>query len=117
MKEIWKDIEGFEGNFQISNEGRVKSLERKVNCRGGGYRIIKESILKMCINCDSGYYQTGLRKNRKLITKRIHILVAKAFIPNPNNLPYVCHKNDIKTDNRAENLYWGTDYDLSLIHI
>lgn len=90
MEEQWKDIFGFEGLYQISNFGRVKSLK---GCRG-----VQERILKSLKNKD-GYLQVVLCKNGKIFHKLIHRLVAQAFLPNPNNLPEVNHINEVKTDN------------------
>jgi hypothetical protein len=90
--EIWKDIEGYEGFYQVSNKGRIRN-------RNG---LIK----KFRIN-PSGYKLTFLYKNEYKCFS-IHRLVAKAFIPNPNNLPEVNHLNGIKIDNKNENLEWCT---------
>lgn len=99
MKEEFKDIKGYEGLYQISNLGRVKSL----NYRHTG----REKILKLKIDKD-GYLLICLYKNGKQKFFTIHRLVAEEFIPNPNNLPQVNHKNEIKDDNRMENLEWCT---------
>lgn len=88
--EIWKDIPEYEGLYQASNLGRIKSL-----------LYGKEKILKTRIH-PLGYELINL-KNK---TYRVHYLVAQAFIPNPNNLPEINHKNEIKNDNRVENLEW-----------
>lgn len=93
--EIWKDIEGYEQLYQISNLGNVKSL--------GNDRARKDKILKPTKNKD-GYLFVGLNKQGNRKNHLIHRLVAKAFLPNPQNLPQVNHKNEIKTDNRVENL-------------
>ena len=102
MKEIWKDIEGYKGLYQVSNMGRVKSLERTVRC-DRGYRIIPERILKTGKN-NCGYLHVQLCKEGKVITCRVHRLVAQAFIENPNNLPVINHKDEDKTNNCVDNL-------------
>lgn len=89
-KEIWKDIPGYSG-YQVSNIGRVRSKR----C------ILKQMICK-------GYWRVRIYKDHKLVRFLTHRLVAMAFIPNPLNLPQVNHKNEIKTDNRMENLEWCT---------
>lgn len=96
MDEIWKNIEVYP-NYQVSNLGRVKSL----NYRKTG----KEKILKNCKN-NSGYLSVTLSKEGKMKPYFIHRLVAQAFLDNPNNLPQVNHINEDKTDNRVENLEW-----------
>lgn len=95
MDEIWKDVEGHEGVYMVSNLGRVMSLD---------YRHTgKKKILKP-IKIANGYL--GVHRRNYGGKWPIHRLVAKAFIPNPNNYPCVNHKNENKGDNRACNLEW-----------
>ncbi len=108
--EVWKDIEGFEGVYQISNMGRVKSLERK--CKSGLHysrcTIVKQKIRKQNFT-PNGYLCVLLSRNGKDIPISPHRMVAKHFIPNPENKPTVDHINTIKYDNRVENLRWFTN--------
>ena len=103
--EIWKDIPGYENFYQISTMGRVKSMERKVKGKKGSIYTVREKILKSCKNT-GGYLYVILKKEGKLQNARIHRLVADAFLPNPNNFPEINHINEIKEDNRLENLEW-----------
>lgn len=103
MKEVWKDIEGYEGIYQISNLGAVKSLAR-VDAKGNN-RV--EKILKGIPTSD-GYLRVHLCINTKRIKKPIHRLVAETFIPNPDNKPQVNHIDEDKTNNTLDNLEWVT---------
>ena len=104
--EIWKDIEGYEGFYQVSNLGRVKSLERDVfNPRGTVIRHMKEKILVQNIG-KLGYAYVNLYLNGKMKTIKTHRLVAMAFLPNPENKPMVNHKDEVKTNNVVDNLEW-----------
>lgn len=107
MDEVWKDVPGFEGRYQVSNLGQVKSLERKVkSCKGE--KTVYSRILRPFVD-PKGYCRITIRdlQNHKYCFQ-IHRLVAKAFIPNPDNKPQVNHKNGNKTDNNIENLEWVT---------
>ena len=98
MEEIWKDIVGYEGLYQVSNCGRVKSLSRYMNNKNGGKSLLKERILKSAYT-KKGYLRVGLCKYSKTKPFSVHRLVAQAFIPNPNNLPQVNHKDENKENN------------------
>lgn len=103
VAEAWKDIKGYEGLYQISNIGRVKSLSR-IDSRGNKRN---EKILKISKN-NSGYYFVGLCKNGKVKQYLIHRLVAEAFVRNPYNYSEVNHKDEDKQNNIADNLEWCT---------
>lgn len=108
MKEIWKDIKRYENIYQISNLGRYRSLDRYESHMVNGKevrRLIKGIIREGTLNKD-GYLQVGLSRNGKQETKCIHQLVAEAFIPNPNNLPDINHKDENKQNNCISNLEW-----------
>lgn len=93
--EVWKDVQGFEGYYQVSNLGNIFSL-------------INNRKMKTTIN-KRGYCQTMFCGNVQRKNIRVHIIVAKAFIPNPQNKPAVNHINGIRNDNRLENLEWVTN--------
>ena len=96
-KIIWKDIPGYEGLYKVSNTGKIFSVATNRELS-----VIQKKDGYTCISlCDKDH-------NKKQY--RIHQLVAKAFIPNPNNLPMINHKNEIKNDNRVENLEWCNNF-------
>lgn len=97
--EEWKDIEGYEGLYQVSNEGRVKSLN---------FNHTKQEKILKCTKTKDGYLRVGLYQDWKQVRKYIHRLVAEAFIENPNNYKEVNHKDEDKTNNHVENLEWCT---------
>ena len=107
MEEIWKDIPGYEGMYQVSNLGRVKSLDRIKTNKLIGKHFVKEKLMKLRLS-SRGYLSVGLTKNGKQVGYRVHRLVAQAFIPNPENKKEVNHINGVKTDNRVDNLEWCT---------
>lgn len=95
MEEVWKDVVGFEGLYQVSNYGRVFSVRNN--------RVINQG----CNNRGQGYYHVRLH-NGKCHTKTVHRLVAEAFIPNPNGYPQVNHIDENAKNNRVDNLEWCT---------
>lgn len=106
MEEIWKDIEGYYGLYQVSNKGNVKSLERNVKGKNGSYYTVSERMLKPRKN-RYGYLYVHLHKEGKIKIMLIHRLVASAFVQNDSLFnTEINHKNEIKSDNRAENLEW-----------
>ncbi len=107
MEEIWKDIEGYEGLYQISNFGNVKSLERMIEKSNGVIQVRCERIMARRESTD-GYYMAKLNVNNHSKSIAIHILVAKHFIPNPNNYPEVNHLDCNRKNNRVDNLEWCT---------
>lgn len=104
-KEEWRDIKGFEGLYQVSNLGNIKSLSREVRANTCGVRELPEKILTKCVS-SCGYYIVVLCKKGKHYTKLIHRLVAEAFIPNPRKLNEVNHKDENKLNNISINLEW-----------
>ena len=100
--EEWRAIEGYEGLYEVSNLGRVRSLDRTIDDRR-----YKGRILKGCESLD-GYLKIGLHKDGTIKTTKVHRLVALAFVPNPDSKETVNHINENKHDNRACNLEWLT---------
>ena len=107
--EVWKDIQGYEGFYQVSNYGRVKSVYRIIHFinKNGikSQKSIKEKIKSQSDN-GRGYCKVELCKNNKLVNKYVHILVAITFIPNPLNFPTINHKDEKKANNSVSNLEW-----------
>ena len=104
MREEWRPVVGYEGLYEVSNMGRVKSVERTAWC-GNGYRTVHERILRTRKN-RYGYVIVNLYQEGKMKTCCIHRLVAESFIPNPDNLPDINHKDEDKTNNNVDNLEW-----------
>jgi hypothetical protein len=115
-EEIWKEIEGFTDLYEVSNFGRVRSLDRTIYCAGRGgtmyYRKFTGKILSLVINRTGHQVCCNLRDENQYphhcIVSR---LVANAFLPNPLDLPNVIHNNSNTTDNKVTNLVWGTALD------
>jgi len=107
MEEIWKDVEGYDGCYQVSNYGKVKSIDRYVEYTDGRVRFYKGKILKTRKNKD-GYLCVKLSKNGITYNTFLHRLIATAFIPNANSLPIINHKDENPSNNNISNLEWCT---------
>lgn len=107
MREIWKDIKGYEGFYQISNKGRVKSFKSSSKYPDKEGHILNPTITK-------GYLYVGLCNKGKKKPTLVHRLVAEAFVPNPDNYKEVNHMDENKLNNNAKNLEWcNRDYNMS----
>lgn len=106
MNSQWVDISGYEGYYQINEEGQVKSLSRSI-ARKGKVHQLKERLMSISVKKE-GYHFVRLSKDSHDIGFRINRLVAQAFIPNPMNLPEVNHKDGNKANNHVSNLEWVT---------
>lgn len=106
FNEVWKPVKGYEGQYEVSNLGNIRSVDRHL-MYGNQYHLLKGKPIKSFPN-SKGYLRINLSKNSKIKQYFVHRLAAEAFIPNPNNLPFIDHINTIRDDNRAENLRWCT---------
>lgn len=123
-EDIWKDIAQYEGLYQVSNRGAVRSLDRWIHSKRGQIYLVRGKTLTPSVDKD-GYLFVHLWKGNGRITRRVHRLVAEAFLPNPCELPEVNHKNETKNDNAVSNLEWcdrqynatyGTAIDRRVMH-
>lgn len=112
--ELWRDIRGYEGLYQVSNYGRVRSLDHYVKNRMG-YRKIEGKVLAHNI-LKSGHHYINLSKNSVVEPKPIHVLVAIAFIPNPNGYEIVHHIDHNPSNNKVENLMWMSKEGHNALH-
>lgn len=111
--EEWRPVVGYEGLYEVSDWGRVKSVDRieiffNNKCNKNTIRKRKGRIINIDYNCKGGYGRIYLNKDGNEIKKRIHRVVAETFIPNPDNKPCVGHWDCNVTNNKVENLYWCT---------
>ena len=107
MEEEWRTIEEFKGLYEVSNYGRVRSLDRYAKIGGGGYRLAKGKIMKIG-KYPNGYSMINFRNGDVRVSRLVHRLVAQAFIPNPDELPEVNHKDENINNNMVDNLEWCT---------
>lgn len=108
--EVWKPIAGYEGLYEASNLGRIRSVDRRrvFSRKDGEVRtaFIKGRVLIPGFDGRRCYLHVGLHKDGKYITKNVHRIIASTFLPNPLNLPEVNHKDENKTNNAVDNLEW-----------
>lgn len=108
MKEEWRDVEEHKGVYQVSNLGNVRRIEHTETNRSKSVRVMRERMLKPRLNT-KGYMFVSLSKDDKKKTFYVHRMVAKAFIPNPNNYPQINHKDEDRKNNCVDNLEWCTN--------
>lgn len=104
--EKWKPIDGFEGFYEVSDKGRVRSVSRTIRQSNGTERTKKSHVLAQTAHYRNGYLSVMLSKEGCKKRVSVHRLVASAFVPNDKHLPEVNHKDETKTNNSAENLEW-----------
>ena len=112
MSEVWKPIKGYEGIYEVSSYGRVRSMEHKARHKsrtGNEFQVTYKGRNRILYTDKQGRKYLNVKCNGKMKSYRVHRLVAEAFIPNPDNLPFVNHKDENPSNNRVENLEWCTE--------
>lgn len=107
MGDVWADIPGYEGSYQVSRNGRVRSLDRVVKYRNGAVHNYRGAVLKEKV-MPNGYAVVRLTLNDVVENALVHRLVAQSFVPNPDGKPHVNHKDQNRLNNDASNLEWCT---------
>ena len=107
IAEEWRPVVGYEGLYEVSDWGNVRSLDRMVKTKGGSTRLVKGRVLKQYVDRD-GYRRVGLHYDDKQCIAGVHRLVAEAFINNPDNLPVIDHIDGDRGNNMVFNLRWFT---------
>lgn len=109
MSELWQPVQGYEGLYEVSDLGRVRSLERKANTWNGGRKVSQKELKQTKLN--NGYLQVTLFKSGIRQKKSVHRIVAEAFLLRPVGADMVLHYDDNKENNQAKNLRWGCHAD------
>ncbi len=110
-QEEWRDIKGYEGCYQVSNMGRVRSLDHLIPTRNPNMFTLSKGRIRTPVLKRHGYLEVTLadsQNGKKVYSAKVHRLVAQAFLPNPLNLPQVNHKDEDKCNNLLSNLEWCT---------
>lgn len=110
MLEIWKDVVGYEGFYQVSNYGKIRSMDREITQKNGRKRFYKGEIKSFAKDKD-GYLIVCLNKEGKQKNHKVHRLVGESFIVNYENKPLINHIDEDKSNNHVENLEWATHYE------
>lgn len=111
QEEIWKDVIGYEGHYQVSNIGNVRSLDRKVKNFKGEFNTLRKGRSMPLHVHHKGYFKVALTKEHIFKQKFVHRLVAIAFIPNPEGKPCINHRDGNRQNNVLSNLEWCTNYE------
>ena len=109
ISEEWRPVKGWEGLYEVSNQGRIRTVEHQIKVNRSNtasYEYVIKSKIKKLGKCNTGYLTAALSKNGKTINVQVHTIVAEAFIPNPNNFKIVNHIDNNKINNVVSNLEW-----------